>query len=434
MNAETQGAPRRKRKAPPRAVPSVVSERPPAKPVIFGWGADLNHREREALKEKIALFGGILLAVVLVGLLGWGALQDYVLNPAAVAAENNKPVAQVGPDVIHLGFYKRYLQFENTQLTNQETQVGQQLSALQADPKKNAAQISQLQQQQAALQAQASGLNSSALTSLIEDEILHQRHSAAGVALTQKDINNAMTQLMHQAGGVRSFQSFISRSGLSRSEIQWLVTSDYLRNQVGKKLSASVSHSAVKVRASHILVATKDKALAERIYHQVLNGANFAALARKYSIDPASKVKGGDLGYFSQGTMVPPFDRAAFSMKVGQIRLVKSQYGWHIIKVTGREMAKLTPTEYQQAQSTALQNWLSKEEAQLHVQHFMAPSALPTPVTTPNPLNNLTNPSNSVQTVPAPVPVATVPVPTHGKSTSGKTSTGTSGKTTTKKP
>lgn len=87
------------------------------------------------------------------------------------------------------------------------------------------------------------------------------------------------------------------------------------------------------VRASHILVT--DKALADNLLAQVKAGGDFAALAIANSTDPGSKIKGGDLGYFGRGTMVPPFDAAAFSNDGLVPELVQSQYGYHIIKVTG---------------------------------------------------------------------------------------------------
>jgi peptidyl-prolyl cis-trans isomerase D len=101
-----------------------------------------------------------------------------------------------------------------------------------------------------------------------------------------------------------------------------------------------------QVRASHILLKTegKDDAAvkkqAEDLLAKVKAGADFAQLATKYSEDDASKVKGGDLDFFPKGQMVPEFDKAAFSMKVGEISpLVKTQYGYHIIKVTDKKPA-----------------------------------------------------------------------------------------------
>lgn len=87
-----------------------------------------------------------------------------------------------------------------------------------------------------------------------------------------------------------------------------------------------------EIRASHILVKSEEKA--KEILEELNNGADFAELARKQSICPSSK-KGGDLGYFTRGKMVKPFENAAFSLKKGEIGgPVKTEFGYHIIKVT----------------------------------------------------------------------------------------------------
>lgn len=385
MNAQTEKVPRRKRKAPPRRIPAVIEQRE-RKPFLFGWGTDLTQREREAVKERIALFGGIGLALVLVLIIGWGWYQDNIAGPAAVQAENNKPVAQVGNYTVTMGYFKRFEKLQNTQLNNQLTQIQQQISLLQSQPngaKKNAAQISQLESQQSIIQQQLGSLASGSLQALIDNRTILQRSSTAGVKNDAKVRNDAMTQLMRQAGGKLHLQQSIAQSGMTESEISDLVTAQALQTKIQKALASHVSRYQIKVRASHILIPTKKKALAEQLYQKVLHGANFAALAKKYSTDPGSAKQGGDLGYFTHGSMVAPFDKAAFSMKVGQIRLIQSQYGWHIIRVTGRKNARLTNTEYQQSQQSAYTTWLAKQEALLHVQRYYRPEQLPGVSSTP---------------------------------------------------
>jgi peptidyl-prolyl cis-trans isomerase D len=101
-----------------------------------------------------------------------------------------------------------------------------------------------------------------------------------------------------------------------------------------------------QIRASHILLKTEGKneaavrTQAEALLAQVKGGADFAALARKVSEDEGSKANGGDLDYFGRGRMVPEFETAAFALQPGQISdLVKSQFGFHIIKLVDKRAA-----------------------------------------------------------------------------------------------
>lgn len=91
----------------------------------------------------------------------------------------------------------------------------------------------------------------------------------------------------------------------------------------------------MEYRASHILV--KDRALAQQIVRKAKQGANFAALAREYSTCP-SKSKGGDLGWFGPGKMVPRFEQACQRLSMGSISdVVQTQFGYHVIKLTGKK-------------------------------------------------------------------------------------------------
>jgi peptidyl-prolyl cis-trans isomerase D len=107
-----------------------------------------------------------------------------------------------------------------------------------------------------------------------------------------------------------------------------------------------------QVRASHILIKSngtpeEDAAArkkAEDLLAQIKKGADFAELAKKNSQDEGSAVKGGDLDFFPRGQMVPEFDKVAFELEPGQVSdLVKSQFGYHIIKVTDRRPANTKP-------------------------------------------------------------------------------------------
>ncbi len=108
-----------------------------------------------------------------------------------------------------------------------------------------------------------------------------------------------------------------------------------MENQVdAKNMYESTLADRSEVRASHILVSTQEEALKLRNDIEE-NKITFEEAAAKYSKCPSGQ-RGGDLGYFSRGQMVKPFEDAAFALNVGSIsEPVQTQFGYHLIKVTG---------------------------------------------------------------------------------------------------
>jgi peptidyl-prolyl cis-trans isomerase D len=160
-----------------------------------------------------------------------------------------------------------------------------------------------------------------------------------------------------------------------------------------------------QARSRHILIkvapgadAKTDaaaKAKAEGLLKQIQGGANFAELAKQNSDDPGSKEKGGELGFARRGMMVPEFDNAIFTQKIGDTKIVKSQFGYHIVQVEERQAAhaqsisevlptiqmtlirqKLAATEENFARtltSEAIKNGLEKTAAAHHLEVATTP-------------------------------------------------------------
>ena len=101
----------------------------------------------------------------------------------------------------------------------------------------------------------------------------------------------------------------------------------------GESNTVSLSHIFVEPVAS-TEQQDKIRPQAEVVLERIRAGEDFAALAQEYSQDPGSASRGGDLGFFGRGTMVPAFEDVAFGLKVGEVSdLVQSQFGFHIIRV-----------------------------------------------------------------------------------------------------
>jgi peptidyl-prolyl cis-trans isomerase D len=149
--------------------------------------------------------------------------------------------------------------------------------------------------------------------------------------------------------------------GMSEAQFRKIYYESGLYQQrVKAKVTADITHEQEQVWARHILVA--DEATAKSVYDQLVAGADFATLAAKYSIDTTTKDKGGDLGWFGKGKMVPDFEAAVWSMKIGAINQpVKTTYGYHVIQVLGHEVRPLTDTEYQDALTSAFNTWLQTQ-------------------------------------------------------------------------
>ncbi len=149
-----------------------------------------------------------------------------------------------------------------------------------------------------------------------------------------------------------------------------------VKSWMGKKLKTEITDEAVKkaydkfiaeykpveeVRARHILTETEDQAKA--VIADLKKGTDFAELAKTKSKDPSAAQNGGDLGYFTKDEMVPQFADAAFAMKPGELSTapVKSQFGFHVIKLEDRRMA--APPTFDQAKP-AIREQLAEETAQ----------------------------------------------------------------------
>src|SRR6266478_5974102 len=97
-------------------------------------------------------------------------------------------------------------------------------------------------------------------------------------------------------------------------------------------------------RASHILVKSREEA--DKLLADLKKSpGGFAELAKKHSQDPGSAAKGGDLGWFGRGMMVKPFDEAVFKLQQNDLQIVQSEFGYHVVRLTGIQSGKARPLE-----------------------------------------------------------------------------------------
>lgn len=143
-------------------------------------------------------------------------------------------------------------------------------------------------------------------------------------------------------------------------------TKDAVTDEKLKKLfdeKAGKQGNQEELHARHILLKTEEEAKA--ILEKLKKGVDFETLAKEKSEDKASGVQGGDLGYFTADRMVPEFSKAAFALKKGELsKPVKSDFGWHVIKVEDRR--KLPKPEFE-----AMKDQLKEELNGKAVQEYL---------------------------------------------------------------
>ncbi|ANX11082.1 peptidylprolyl isomerase [Fictibacillus arsenicus] len=182
------------------------------------------------------------------------------------------------------------------------------------------------------------------LNQMIDEMVLEDKYK-----VTDKEIDKEIDKIKEELGGEDAFKQALEQNGLSdEKQLKERVKSMLLNEKAateGVKISEDEMKKAfeekykTEVKASHILV--DDEKTAKEVQKKLNEGGDFAKLAEEYSKDPGSKSKGGDLGFFGKGAMVPEFEKVAFTLDKGETSdLVKSDYGVHIIKVTDKRENK----------------------------------------------------------------------------------------------
>lgn len=228
------------------------------------------------------------------------------------------------------------------------------------------ARVIALYHRQGALSAQARSL---LLDQMVEERLLVQEGRRQGRKVEPTRVDEEyrafMAALATRYGGEAALQRRLQELRLSPATIRAFLADFLLAEDVRAAFLASVQVSDEEirrfyeenkntlytfaedvVRARHILLPSDREDLARQVLAQAQSGADFAALARDYSVDPGTGRVGGDLGYFPRSGLAPEIAAVAFALQPGQVGgPVKSQFGWHIIKVEDRRPPGTIPLE-----------------------------------------------------------------------------------------
>lgn len=240
------------------------------------------------------------------------------------------------------------------------------------------------------------------LDQLIAYRLLAQESAARKIAVTDTDVDARIAQIRTQFPSEQQFAQTLTQRKLTleglRADIREglqidrmidtevaarsTVTAEQVSDFYAK--NPSEFQQAERVHASHILIRVpegggatgKDQARtrAAEILKDVKAGRDFAALAKEHSQDPGSAPSGGDLGFFERGQMVGPFEETAFSLAPGQAsELVETPFGFHIITVAEKQVARTIPLDEVRTQvEQYLQGQSRERETQVFIDSLKA--------------------------------------------------------------
>lgn len=191
------------------------------------------------------------------------------------------------------------------------------------------------------------------LQSLVNQKMIEMEIKKEGIKVPRTDVDEEVEKYKEGYGGEAAFKRALKASGIKAADFEnnikeYLALKKLMEKRITiteKEMQSYFNENKdqfeqkEQVTASHILV--KDKASANHVVKKLSEGENFAALAGKYSTDEMTSASGGNLGTFGRGETVKELEDAVFSMKVREISApVKTEYGYHIIKLEGKIKAK----------------------------------------------------------------------------------------------
>ncbi|GAB6259432.1 peptidylprolyl isomerase [Peribacillus sp. N1] len=201
--------------------------------------------------------------------------------------------------------------------------------------------------------ALVAGYGADTLDLLITNKLVELEAEKAGIKIKDDEIQKEIDVMVESYGDEKSLKEQLEASGssmeaLKKDIVVYLQTKKLVEPRItvtDEEISTYFEDNkdtfaqVEQVEASHILV--EDEKTAKKVAKEIADGGDFAKLAAEYSTDTETADNGGSLGYFGKGDMVEEFENVAFDLDINKVSdPVKSEYGYHIIKVTGKKEAK----------------------------------------------------------------------------------------------
>ena len=234
-------------------------------------------------------------------------------------------------------------------------------------------------------QTEYNGLRDQVMSFLILSTWADQEAPKQGIKVTDKEVQDQIDQAKQQAfPNPADFQKFLQRSGLTEADVFFQQRTQLLQQKITQKVTKGKDKVTDQQAADYYnknkerfaqperrdlrIVLTKSRAKAEQAKRAIRSGQSFASVAKRFSIDQASKNQGGKLAGVSKGQQEKALDTAIFSAKKGElVGPVKTQFGWYVLEVTG-----ITPGRQQSLEQSkaSIKQILASENQRKALENF----------------------------------------------------------------
>lgn len=311
--------------------------------------------------NKTAMMLAVLLISISLVLGGCGLVRK---NPEATA---NSIVAEVGGEQIKKAEFDQMFEMFKVQY---EAQFGSEIWDKDVDGRKY-----------------VDVMKEKVLDMLIDMKVQEKEALKEGITVTDEEINAEVDKVRKNFDTEQKFNDFLATQKMTNESLKDTIRKDILVTKLKEKMTEDVKVTDeeiaafytqnqgqfMSIKASHILLENEEEA--RKMLERVKKGENFNELALEFSKDPTAKENKGDLGYFRKGQMLKEFEAAAFKLKVGEISdLVKTDFGYHIIKVEDKKFDKLEDVQEElkvsmldEKKGNAYQNLLTEMKTKLDI-------------------------------------------------------------------
>lgn len=209
------------------------------------------------------------------------------------------------------------------------------------------------------------------LEGLIDAVLIEQGGAALGITVADGEVESQVEADIAAGGGQAAFDEWLQAVGQDRADYTDMLRQSMLTQRVMEAVTAQVGTEAEQIHARHILADSEETA--QQILTMLQQGSDFAALAREYSLDLASKDNGGDLGWFPRGLVPPELENAAFALQPGQVSgVVQLGEGYHVIQVVERDAAHpLSPEVQLDLKLAMFEQWLEELRVSAVIERFV---------------------------------------------------------------